>query len=57
MSVLAHAAFGRKKTPVERRNIDTAIQDEIACAKRIQAETQCIWSDALRRAKSNFSIK
>jgi hypothetical protein len=40
------------------RNLDKELQDEIKEAKRIQAQTGCAWSEALRiAAKTPLSLK
>ena len=55
MSHLAHATCAvlgvyALKAKAERDAIDHHIQTEIADAKRIQKETGCSWSEALRLA-------
>jgi hypothetical protein len=50
MSILAHATYGASKFDAEKRDLDNRIQFEIAEARRIQQQTGCAWSDALRIA-------
>lgn len=50
--ILAHAvrAAPGLRAAVQRKNLDRIIRDETAEAKRIQAQTGCSWSEALRLA-------
>jgi hypothetical protein len=50
MSLLAHATCGARGLEPDRKALDKRIQHEITEAKRIQRETGCSWSEALRIA-------
>jgi len=63
MSFLAHAclmdhpiSFFTPARRAERRQLDATIQAEIIEAKRIQQQTNCTWSEALRLAREDRHV-
>lgn len=50
MSLLAHLVYGAPRMDVERKGLDARIQFEIREAQRVQTQTGCTWSEALRIA-------
>ena len=50
MSRLAHATFAAPGFSAEKRQQAAQAQHEIQKAKRIQRETGCTWTEALRLA-------
>lgn len=50
MSLMAHACRAAIRMESERRDLDQRIQAEVVEAKRIQQQTGCKWSEALRLA-------
>jgi hypothetical protein len=50
MSLLADAMRAARGLEAERRNLDREIRDEVAEARRIQAQLSCSWADALQIA-------
>ena len=50
MSALAHAVYGASGFEAEKRALDAQTQHEITEATRLQTETGCTWSEALRLA-------
>lgn len=51
MSHLAHSTYAAPGFEAEKKALDKQIQAEIAEAKRIQQQTGCTWTEALRLAK------
>lgn len=54
MSRLAHATYGAPGFEAEKRAAAIQAQHEIKEAKRIQQQTGCTWSDALRAVAENY---
>lgn len=50
MSRLAHATYAAPGFEAEKRALDKVIQAEIREAQRIQRQTGCTWTEALRLA-------
>ncbi|MFN3888116.1 MAG: hypothetical protein ACK4MG_14270 [Aquabacterium sp.] len=50
MSAMAHACLAAPRMDAQRKELDLRIQAEIAEAKRIQQQTGCAWTEALRLA-------
>lgn len=50
MSLLAHSTCGAPAFDAEKRALRYRAQQEIAEAKRVQAQTGCTWTEALRIA-------
>jgi hypothetical protein len=55
MSILAHAVYGVRNFGAEKRTLNATIQHEIREAKRIQAQVNCTWAEALRLARKESS--
>ena len=53
MSALDHAIYAAPGFDAEKRALDAQIQHEIREAKRVQAQTGCTWTEALRIARNN----
>lgn len=56
MSRLAHAALGAIGLDAEKRELADTAQREVAQAKRIQQQTGCSWTEALRIARADDPI-
>lgn len=52
MSLLAHSTYAAPGFEVEKRNLHNVIQHETAEANRIQRDTGCSRTEALRLAKA-----
>lgn len=52
MSLLAHSTCGAPSFDAEKRAMRYAAQHEIVEAKRVQAQTGCTWTEALRIARN-----
>lgn len=50
MSLLAHSTYGAPGFNTEKRALLHTAQHEIVEAKRVQAQTGCTWTEALRIA-------
>jgi hypothetical protein len=53
VSRLAHATAGAPDLDAEKRALADLAQHEIAEARRIQAQLNCTWTEALRIAYQN----
>jgi hypothetical protein len=50
MSLLAHTTYGALGFSAQKDALVSQIQHEIKEAKRIQQQTECSWTEALRAA-------
>jgi hypothetical protein len=50
MNAIAHSTFAAPLMTTEKKALDQVIQAEISEAKRIQAQTGCTWTEALKAA-------
>lgn len=51
MSRLAHTVYGAPGFKAEKRALAATAQHEVLEAKRIQQQTGCSWTEALRHAR------
>ena len=54
MSLLAHSTYGAPGFDAEKRALWHTAQHEITEAKRVQAQTGCTWTEALRIAHNQL---
>lgn len=53
MSALAHTTYAAPGFEAEKRALAAQAQHEIREARRVQAQTGCTWTEALRIARNN----